>query len=113
MTELSDIEVLERNVSAARAALALAELELSEYKLAPERNQFETVEEAMESLSDVALSEATDCCGHHQMGDDRYAYRCFVGGEPHTVVIDVEYNRHDKQWYYVDEWRVSIRAGHE
>ncbi|MCY9737481.1 nicotinate phosphoribosyltransferase [Paenibacillus alvei] len=67
-------------------------------------DQFESVEEATQILEDNDVwDEATEACaGRHCMGDSEYVKEFKVGDKYYRATYEVEYNRHDKTYYYVD-----------
>lgn len=105
----SDHELLVNAVSIARKALELAELELQEYERAPERNVFDTLEDALDEMREVLHQRASDDCeGSYNVGYDTYTQDFYVGDKRYQAWIEVEYDRHDKTYYYVDR----IEFGH-
>jgi hypothetical protein len=103
VSDKSDLDILNERVREAERALQVAIDERQEYLEAPERNVFETLEDASDELLETLLELASeDCEGSHCMGLDRYERLCYVGDVLHLAVLTVEYNRHDKRYYYVD-----------
>lgn len=103
---------LEANVAAAKAALEAAEGALAAFVMRPENWRFESIDEAGK-LEYALLDRAhEDCEGSHNCGDDEYRQECFVGDRLHVAILTVEYNRHDKTYYYVDghDFRVEEAA---
>jgi hypothetical protein len=46
---------------------------------------------------------ARDACeGSYCFGDDEYTQDFYVGDDLYRATLTVEYNRHDKTYYYVD-----------
>ena len=64
---------------------------------------FKTMQDAEDTLQDEAWDEAAESCeGSYCMGDDTYTRLAQVGDEFYEFKFDMEYNRHDKRYYYVD-----------
>jgi hypothetical protein len=93
---------LEQNVTVARAALEAAEGALAAFDARPDNWRFESVDNAGR-LEEVLLDRASDDCeGSHNCGDDEYRQQFYVGDKLHVAILTVEYNRHDKTYYYID-----------
>lgn len=62
----------------------------------------------IESARDYVHDEATTACdGRYCMGDDLYTAHIKVNDKIYSVEVEVEYNRHDKTYYYVEETIVN------
>lgn len=48
-----------------------------------------------------------DLCGDGYTGDDNYTFKFKLNDKYYKMTIDVEYNRHDKRYYYIDS--ISMR----
>ncbi len=69
------------------------------------RHHFKDEEEALGFFEDKHYEEAsTDCEGSYNWGCDEYATECTINGEYYVVTTPFEYNRHDKKYYYVDNY---------
>ena len=91
-------------VSIARGALMKAQLELDKFDLLAENNVFDSLDEAIEFLESKLLDEAYEACeGSYNRGLDSYSQDFIVNGVVYTATLDVEYNRHDKKYYYVED----------
>jgi nicotinamide phosphoribosyltransferase len=64
--------------------------------------EFESHEEAKDTLRDRAYEEAEDLCGEHMTGDSEYSYVYKVEDKYYEMVFEPFYNRYDKRFYYVD-----------
>lgn len=94
---------IEARLKVAQTAVKGLENELHLWKTAPENNVFADMDEAWGELEESCLEEArNDCEGAYNFGSDRYVRYCLIEGESYVMVVDVEYNRHDKTYYYVD-----------
>lgn len=43
-----------------------------------------------------------DLCGDGYTGDDNYTFKFKLNDKYYKMTVDVEYNRHDKRYYYID-----------
>ena len=66
---------------------------------------FKTIEDALCHYEDAHINEAREACeGSHCMGDDMYEDTFECDGKFYVACTGgFEYNRHDKQYYYVEE----------
>lgn len=58
-----------------------------------------------EKLEDEARN---DCEGAGNCGAEEYTQEFMVAGVVHVGTLKVEYNRHDKTYYYVDGSKFSV-----
>lgn len=68
---------------------------------------FDTLDEAISEINDRHHEEASEACeGSHCMGLDSYESVVYIKSEAkyYELQTEFEYNRHDKQYYYVDNW---------
>ena len=68
---------------------------------------YETLEDAIYEVNDQHYNEASEACeGSHCMGNDEYETYVYIKseGKYYTLKTQFEYNRHDKQYYYIDNW---------
>lgn len=68
---------------------------------------YETLEDAICEVNDQHYNEASEACeGSHCMGNDEYETFVYIKseGKYYTLKTQFEYNRHDKQYYYIDNW---------
>jgi hypothetical protein len=90
-------------IKTAEASVVAAHAALDQFNAAPENNVFESVEIASdiieERLRDMAHS---DCEGSYNCGLDTYTQEFTVAGVGYVGTLKVEYNRHDKTYYYVE-----------
>jgi hypothetical protein len=76
----------------------------------PRNNRFDTLEDAEGTLYETLRDRAsTDCEGSYNCGSDEYSQRFYVGDQLYVAVAQVEYNRHDKQYYYVDDYSFVVQ----
>ena len=101
MTE--QIEALKEQVKIANKQLEEAENNLATAQALPENNIFESLEAAESNIEDMLSDRAHDACeGSHCCGDNYYEQLFYVGDILYKGIANVEYNRHDKTYYYVD-----------
>jgi len=75
----------------------------------PEFNRFKNADEAYDVLDDKFLDRAREACeGSYNIGQDVYTQECFLNGVPYIYTMSIEYNRHDKEFYYLDGWDSSF-----
>ena len=97
------------DIQAAKEALNAAEKALAAFDESPENNRFSTVEDAAETIEDKLRDKAgEDCEGSYNCGFDQYVQDFYVGDVLYRGTLDVEYNRHDKTYYYVEYARFSF-----
>ena len=68
---------------------------------------YETLEDAIEDVNDQHYTEAHEACeGSHCMGMDEYETFVYIKGEGkyYTLKTTFSYNRHDKTYYYIDNY---------
>lgn len=98
-------------IEAIQRQLNLANQELEEFDASLENNTFETLEEATETLEDVLYEMArADCEGSYNCGEPVYTREFMVDNVVYLAKLEVEYNRHDKTYYYVDGRKFSYSA---
>lgn len=101
---------LELRIKECEKALQEANCELQEFIDSPENNVYPTLEEALDKIEDRLLGEARAACeGSYNLGADEYEQEFIVDGEHYMATLTVEYNRHDKTYYYVDGSEFSHR----
>lgn len=97
----ADINITEENLKALK-------LELYDYIEAPENNVYKTLNDAkeLEYILDSRASE--DCEGSYNCGAPTYEQEFIVDGKHYLAKLEVEYNRHDKTYYYIDDTEFTI-----
>lgn len=101
---------LEQKVQDARKALSDAIAALAEFNAKPENNMFESMEVAHSTIYSKLMMEAEeDCEGSYNCGAEQYTQDFVVDGVMYVGILDCEYNRHDKMYYYIDghEFRIE------
>jgi len=93
-----------------RQSLTAAETELHLLQSSPENNKFSSMKVAVSAIEDKLLSEASnDCEGSYNCGNPQYTQEFYVNDVLYVGVLDVEYNRHDKTYYYVEESTFTVK----
>lgn len=97
------------NLESAKRELARREAELAAWDQDPKNNVFESLEDAERELYEILSDRASlDCVGSYNCGADEYRQGFFVGDKEYVAIADVEYNRHDKQYYFIDGYTFNI-----
>lgn len=103
-------EELLEDVKTATMALTIANRALAAFDEAPEQNVFESLDKAKFVLLDTLRDRAyEDCEGAGNCGNEFYLQKFLVDGELYEARLDVEYNRHDKTYYYIESVKYSFR----
>lgn len=101
-------ETLKAEINIAQKALEAAKQAYDDFDQAAENNVFPTLK-AAESLEDVLANRAfQDCEGAGNCGSPSYEQEFIVDGVVYVATLEVEYNRHDKTYYYLDGQEFSI-----
>lgn len=94
---------LAADIAAAEQALAAAQAALIAWESDPQNNVFASLDEAAAAIEDALLDQAhEDCEGSYNCGNEKYTREFIVDGTTYIGTLTVEYNRHDKTYYYVD-----------
>jgi hypothetical protein len=94
---------LQAAVKAAETNLAAAKDALTAFESQAENNVFESLPKALSAVEDKLLEQARqDCEGAYNCGADYYDQEFIVDGVRYLGTLTVEYNRHDKTYYYID-----------
>ena len=83
------------------------------FDTSPENNVFESMERAESVLQNRLRGMAfEDCEGAGNCGLDSYSQEFIVDGNHYIGTLKLEYNRHDKTYYYIDdsEWTILPKA---
>lgn len=90
------------------AALDEAKENLDLWDRAIANNIYDSVE-AAGILEDTLLEMAqADCEGAYNCGEDSYTQDFLVDRVAYTAILECEYNRHDKTYYYVESHKFKI-----
>ena len=97
-------EQLTSDITQCKVKLAQAEHALEVFIAQPENNVFDDMDTAEDAMYTVLEGRADeDCEGSHNRGQEKYTQLFMVGDKTYEAVMTLEYNRHDKTYYYVDE----------
>lgn len=100
---------LESAVKEAQLALNAANDALRDFTLSAENNVYATLDEAESAAEDILRDMAfADCEGAGNCGLDTYTMHVMVDGKKYLATLTVEYNRHDKTYYYIDESEITL-----
>jgi hypothetical protein len=96
-------EELQLSVKFCMGELAIAETNLAEFIAARENNVFASVDIAEYEIERrLECMAGNDCEGAGNCGLDEYIQEFIVDGVLYLATYKVEYNRHDKTYYYID-----------
>lgn len=96
-------------VKTAKAAHDAAVKALSDFENDPTQHVYASLDEAEGYLEETLRDRAhADCEGSYNCGDDEYRQGFYVDGVEYVAIASVEYNRHDKTYYYVDGFDLKI-----
>lgn len=106
-TELKDLELA---VKLAQKEFDKAVQAVEKFKSLPENNVYEVLDDDLEYELEEALTDraSNDCEGAGNCGQRVYTQLFFVKDVLYKAILTVEYNRHDKTYYYVDETDFKI-----
>ena len=92
------------DIAKCKDQLNIAEAALDTFLSLPENNQFEDLPRALQIIEITLRGKASDDCeGSYNCGLKQYTRLFMVNGETYQGVLDCEYNRHDKTYYYLEE----------
>ena len=77
----------------------------------PDNWKFTDKEDAEYKVEDFLQDEAYDDCeGSYRCGNPEYSQHFSVNGVMYKGILECDYNRHDKKYYYLDssEFRVEL-----
>lgn len=103
-------EELQQAVSAAKQNLITAEAAIAAFIASPQNNVFATLDDAVGALEDRLRQQAhEDCEGAGNCGAEEYEQEFIVDGVHYEGKLIVEYDRHDKTYYYIDRARFTYK----
>lgn len=101
-TLFSDVAILTER-------LATAQQILQDFDDQPENNEFDDFELACASIEEKLERKASnDCEGSYCYGSDHYKQEFIVKDVHYLGELSVDYNRHDKTYYYVDGTEFTV-----
>lgn len=103
VTLSNTIADLQKQIDAANA-------ECYALSISVDNNVYANLEFALAAMEEMMRNEAhEDCEGSYNFGLDEYNRDFKVGDVIYTATLKVEYNRHDKTYYYVDGTTFSYK----
>lgn len=97
-------------VKLAELLVVKAKNNLATFDALAENNLYETYEFAQFQMRHILYERAfEDCEGAGNCGLDEYRQEFLVDGVKYVAIMTVEYNRHNKTYYYIDgtEFRIE------
>ena len=74
-----------------------------------ENNVYSSIEEATELEGTLSAYAHADCEGSYNCGSSSYSREFMVGEDRYVAKLEnIEYNRHDKTYYFVDGYDFNI-----
>lgn len=116
MNTIFNIEKLDQDIANSKLRLQNAQFEYDTllrmretWEALPQNNIFESMDHAEGELTELFLDWASEACeGSHNRGLESYHRRFVVDGQLYDGTLDIEYNRHDKRYYFVDGYTWSV-----
>lgn len=105
-------QTLMTKVKEAKDNLDIANKALFDFEAKAENNVFATMREAELKIHRKLEAEAhNDCEGAGNCGAESYQQEFMVDGVVYVGTLTVEYNRHDKTYYYIDrsDFTVAVK----
>jgi hypothetical protein len=104
MQKFTKLESLRVAVEVAEATLSDAYRALEAESTKAEYFVYANHEDAEDALYEILDSRAFhDCEGAGNVGQPEYRQEYIVDGNKFVGILEVEYNRHDKTYYYIDD----------
>ena len=106
---MTKIEELQLEIASRECSLACYKLALADEIAKLENNIFVNLAEAVAVLEDALIEKAAqDCEGSYNVGDPEYRQKFTILSKTPEAVLDVNYSRHDKRYYYIDDHSLII-----
>lgn len=100
MTSLND---LHEELKAAQNAVGEANKRIYDFECSPEQNIYVKLDDAEGYIYERLMRYAGEACeGSHCYGESEYTQEFKVGEDRYIAKLELEYNRHDKTYYYID-----------
>ncbi len=101
-------EELLARVEQAETFLRSVKADLEAFDKAPENNRFDDLEIAKGAIEDRLLAAAElDCEGAYNYGAPEYTQKFYVGDTLYNGILQCQYNRHDKKYYYIEDYEFT------
>lgn len=95
------VQSLKNIIAEGEKTLAATKSALHDFESLPENNVYATLEDADE-LEDILRDQASeDCEGSYNCGAPEYRRELMVDGVKYVAILSVDYDRHDKTYYYI------------
>lgn len=95
-------------IKSLEAALYAANVQLIEFDMKPENNVYDDLDIASSKIESKLRNLASESCGDSEFGEDVYTQEFIVTGKTYIAILDVEYDRYDKRYYFVDRAKFRI-----
>lgn len=97
-------EQLQSDIDNCKEKLAEAEKALEVFMQLAENNVFDDMDAAKDAMYTLLEGRAGEACeGSYNCGREKYTQLFMVGDKTYEATMTLEYNRHDKTYYYIDE----------
>jgi predicted nuclease with TOPRIM domain len=97
------INGMKENIKSLKVTVSKYETELDKLESHPTLYMYESLDDAEGYLWEILRERAfQDCEGSGNCGDEYYEQEFIVDGILYNGKLEVEYNRHDKTYYYID-----------
>lgn len=70
----------------------------------------DSLEDATGWMQDLLVDTEREAAGHGELGNEEVKGTFRYEGKQYHIVISIEWNRYDKQFYFIDEYRVEYLA---
>ena len=91
-------------------ALSLVQNALIAWDAVAEHNVFSTLDGARGTIEELLIDQAmADCEGSDTCGAEQYSREFLVAGTKYVGILDCEYDRYNKTYYYLENYEFSYR----
>lgn len=105
-----NVAALNQKIADAVRELHHANNALIEYTSRAEFHVYESLDAAQAELEEKLRDEAAnDCEGSGNCGNEEYTHEFTVDGKRYEAKLAVEYDRHDKRYYYICDSTYSAK----
>ena len=110
MTIHEQVMILKGRIHNLNEELVMCQTELHLLESSAEYNKFSNMESAEATINGMLEDLAgSDCEGSYNCGSPQYTQQFYVNDVLYEGILDVEYNRHDKTYYYVEETNFTVK----
>lgn len=100
---IKNVEAIKANLELAKKLVESLEGMLETLEADPSMHVFEYYDDAISTMEEMLIEKAReDCEGSYNCGDEIYTQQFYVKDYLYEAKLEVEYNRHDKTYYYID-----------